>query len=88
MVGATPEQLLRAHLTERDDIARRGDFHWDKQPTMEKYLVEENSFQTHVQSVIKNWKTIPIVFHLLTYKYKKHDWWLGELKNFPKTDKK
>jgi hypothetical protein len=84
MVGATPQQLLQAHLAERDDIAKRGDFHWDKEPSMEKYRAMERSTIDYIYRVTQQWKPFPVAFHLLTYKYKNHDWWLGELEDFPK----
>jgi len=84
MVGAAPEELLKAHLIERDGIAQCGGFHWDKELSMEKYRAMENSTIDYIRSITKTWKTIPVAFHLLTYKFKNHDWWLGKLKGFPK----
>ena len=84
MCGATPEQLLRAHLAERDDIAERGGFQWDREPSMEKYRIREEETMRHLRNVYENKNAISVAFFLFTYKYKNHDWWLGELERFPK----
>jgi len=84
MCSATPEQLLRAHLVERDDIAERGGFQWDMELSMEKFRAREEETMRHLRNVYENKNAISVALFLFTYKYKNHDWWLGELGRSPK----
>jgi hypothetical protein len=79
MIGATPEQLLQAHLTEREDIARRGNFQWDKTPSMEKYLAFENKSLQYIRGVYEKANFLSVALFLHTYRFKKQEWWMGEL---------
>ena len=79
MVDASPQQLLDAHLAERADIARRGNFSWDNAPSMEKYLKFEKQYFEGIRQYYETANFFAVALFLHTYKLKKHEWWLGEL---------
>lgn len=79
MIGATAEALLQAHLVERDDIAKRGGFEWSKKLSLENYRSMENATIDYIHLTTQTWEPISVAIHLLTYKFKNHDWWLGDL---------
>jgi len=79
MSAATPEQLLQTHLVERDDIAKRGNFEWEMEPSIEKHRTHEAETLRHLYEVNRKISTLRFTLYLFTYKFKNHDWWLGDL---------
>lgn len=79
MVGASAAQLLETHLAERDEIASKGDFKWDKAPTMEKYQQYEARGVRHIRAVYQRATTLGVAWQLFTFRFSKHEKWRGEL---------
>jgi hypothetical protein len=79
LVGAPAQQLLESHLAERDDIAARAGFRWDKEPILDKYQEYEARGIRHIRSVYERATTTGVAWHLMTYRLQKHERWMGEL---------
>lgn len=79
MVEADAQQLFQSHLTEREEIAKSGGFRWEKSPSLAKYRAFEARVVPHIRDVYRRANTLGVAWHLMTYRFKKHDSWRGEL---------
>lgn len=79
MVGAGAAQLLESHLAERDAIASRGGFGWDKAPTLEKYQEFEARALRHISEVHERATALGWAWKLFLFRFGKHERWMGEL---------
>ncbi len=79
VVGAEARELLNVHLAERDDIAARGNFRWQRETSLESYLQCEERGIQHIRTVYENAGTLSTAWKLMTLPLQNQDWWLGEL---------
>lgn len=79
LVGAPAQHLLKVHLAERDDIATRAGFRWDKEPSLAKYQEYEVRGIRYIRSVYEHATTPGVAWHLMTYRLQTHERWMGEL---------
>jgi hypothetical protein len=79
LTGVDARELLRSHLAERDDIARRGGFRWDTAASLDEYLTYEERGMRHIRSVYENAETLPTAWKLMTLPMADRGQWMGEL---------
>lgn len=79
LIGASAAQLLETHLIERETVASRGGFQWDKVPTLEKNLEYESRGLRHIRSVYERATTLGTAWKIFTFRFGKHETWMGEL---------
>lgn len=79
MLGASVDQLFESHLSERDSIERKAGVTWDPIPAMEKWEAYEARTARHIKSVHERASTLRVAWLLISYKFTKHERWMGEL---------
>jgi hypothetical protein len=79
LVGADARALLQSHLTEREEIAKRGDFRWNTPTTLDEYRVYEERGIRFIRSIYENATALGIAWKLQILRLQNHERWMGEL---------
>lgn len=79
IVEADAAALLKSHLAERDEIAARGGFRWERFTSLAEYLKYEERGLCHIRRVYENASTPAVAWKLMTVRLQNNDRWMGEL---------
>jgi hypothetical protein len=79
LVGADAQELLKSHLAEREGIATRGGFQWERATSLDAYMKYEERAIRHIRSVYENASTLPTAWKLMTLPFQNQERWMGEL---------
>jgi hypothetical protein len=74
-VNVPVERLLQSHLTEREDIARRGKFQWDEELSLEKFIRFESESVDYARSFFERTNAFSVALFFFAYRFRNHEWW-------------
>jgi hypothetical protein len=79
LVGADAQKLLKSHLSERDDVAARGSFQWERVTSLDEYMKYEERSLQNVRKVYEDASTLGVAWKLMVLPLQNHERWMGEL---------